>query len=140
MQKEITSRTKLLDESGMLAVRGWARRNLFYYDRSLVKRRGRLKEWDFYQISDGRIMVQINFFNITIASAATACVLDLKTGERHECASITLGTKKRYLLPEVSDRPNVFDYEKGGTAKMMGAFAFGTAAAMFFLAVFYGIF
>ena len=33
-----------------------------------------------------------------------------------------------------------FDYEKGGTAKMMGAFAFGTAAAMFFLAVFYGIF
>ncbi len=114
MQKEITSRTKLLDESGMLAVRGWARRNLFDYDRSLVKRRGRLKEWDFYQISDGRIMVQINFFNITIASAATACVLDLKTGERHECASITLGTKKRYLLPEVSDRPNVFDYEKGG--------------------------
>ena len=109
MQKEITARTKLLDDNGDLAVRGWARRNLFDYDRDLVKRRGRLKEWDFYQVSDGKILVQINFFNITIASAATAAVIDMTTGERIECADITLGTKRRFLLPEVSDTPNVFD-------------------------------
>lgn len=113
MQKEITSRTPLLTADGDLAVCGWARRNLFDYDRTLVKKRGRLKEWDFYQVSDGSILVQINFFNITLASAATAAVIDMKTGERIECADITLCTRRKYLLPEVSDTPNVFEYERG---------------------------
>ena len=114
MQKEITSRTRLLDENGDLAVAGWARRNLFDEERRLVKRRGRRKEWDFYQVSDGRILVQINFFNITLASAATAAVIDMKTGEKIECADISLCTRDRYLLPEVSDTPNRFDYERKG--------------------------
>ena len=116
MQNEITSRTELLDRNGNLAVRGWARRNLFVYDRSLVKRRRRLKEWDFYQASDGDMLVQVNFFNIAIASAATAAVIDMRTGERAECASITLGTKNRLHLPEVSDKPNEFSYSKGGVS------------------------
>ena len=58
MQKEITSRTELLDKDGNLAVCGWARRNLFVYDRERVRRRNRLKEWDFYQASDGNMLVQ----------------------------------------------------------------------------------
>ena len=116
MQKEITSRTELLDKDGNLAVCGWARRNLFVYDRSLVKRRRRLKEWDFYQASDGDMLVQVNFFNIAIASAATAAVIDMRTGERAECASITLGTVNRLHLPEVSDKPNEFSYSKGGVS------------------------
>ena len=71
-QTEITAPVKLLNDDGTLAVQGWARRNLFEYDRKLVKPRGRLKEWDFYQISDGHYLVQVNFFNITVGSAATA--------------------------------------------------------------------
>ena len=128
MQKEITSRTELLDKDGNLAVCGWARRNLFVYecgwarrnlfvyDRERVRRRNRLKEWDFYQASDGNMLVQVNFFNIAIASAATAAVIDMRTGERAECASITLGTVNRLHLPEVSDKPNEFSYSKGGVS------------------------
>ena len=116
MQKEITSRTELLDKDGNLVVCGWARRNLFVYDRERVRRRNRLKEWDFYQASDGDMLVQVNFFNIAIASAATAAVIDMRTGERAECASITLGTVNRLHLPEVSDKPNEFSYSKGGVS------------------------
>ena len=114
MQKEITERTALLNEDGTLAVAGWARRNLFEYDRKLVGPRGRLKEWDFYQISNGTLMVQINFFNITIASAATASLIDMRNGRKLTCASLSLGTRNRYLLPEVSDTPNYFRYDKNG--------------------------
>ncbi len=115
MQREITTMTDLLTPDGKLAVCGWARRDLFRYDASLVARPWRLKEWDFYQVSDGKVMVQINFFNISVASAATAAVVDLTTGERADHADIRLFTKNRFRLPEVSDRPNTFAYESGKT-------------------------
>lgn len=115
MQREITERTRLLTDKGELAVAGWARRNLFDYERRAVKARGRLKEWDFYQVSDGKLLVQLNFFNITLASAATAALIDMRTGKKIACASIALGTRRRYLLPQVSDTPNYFRYDRGNT-------------------------
>ena len=54
MQREITTMTDLLTPDGKLAVCGWARWDLFRYDASLVARPWRLKEWDFYQVSDGK--------------------------------------------------------------------------------------
>ena len=113
-QIEITEPTPLLDKDGTLAVEGWARRDLFEYDRKFARPRWRLKEWDFYQISNGKLMVQLNFFNITVASAATAALIDLTTGKRIETAQITLGTRRRYHLPSVSDRPNFFRYDRRG--------------------------
>ena len=57
-QIEYTSPTKLLDDDGTLLVKGgWARHNLFEYDRTKAKPQCRGKEWDFYQFSDGRYMV-----------------------------------------------------------------------------------
>ena len=55
IQREYTQETPLLDDSGKLIAKGWARRNLFTYDRDKVRRKGMSrKEWDFYQISDGK--------------------------------------------------------------------------------------
>lgn len=112
-QTEITAPVKLLNDDGTLAVQGWARRNLFEYDRKLVKPRGRLKEWDFYQISDGHYLVQVNFFNITVGAAATACLIDMTTGKRIASAQIVAGTRRRYLMPDKSDTPNFFRYDRG---------------------------
>ncbi|MEG2274509.1 MAG: DUF2804 domain-containing protein [Clostridia bacterium] len=115
-QNEIKEVTKLLNDDGTLAVAGWARHNLFTYDRRITKPRSRLKEWDFYQISDGHYMVQISFFNITLASAASACILDLTTGKMiATTAKIMLGTRRRYILPKKGDVSNFFRFEKGKT-------------------------
>ncbi len=114
-QIEIKDHVKLLNEDGSLAVKGWARRNVFEYDRRLTKPRSRLKEWDFYQISDGEYMVQLSFFNITVASCASACIVDLRTGKRIVSSSLHLFTRKRFILPRVSDLPNFFRYESNGT-------------------------
>jgi hypothetical protein len=114
-QNEITKSVKLLNEDGTLAVTGWARRNLFEYDRKLAKPRSRLKEWDFYQISNGKLLVQLSFFNITLASAASATLIDMETGRKIGAAKIELFTRRRNYMPKKSDVPNFFRYEKGNT-------------------------
>ncbi len=114
-QREITSQTQLLNEDGTLAVAGWARRNLFEYNRNFCKPRRRLKEWDFYQISDGEMLVQLSFFNITVASAVMLTVIDLKAKKRlFRKTQVSLDTRHRYFLPTKSDTANYFRYDKGG--------------------------
>ena len=58
-QREYTEPTELLAPDGKLLAAGWARHNVFDYDRTRVRHVLRRKEWDFYQISDGHYMVQI---------------------------------------------------------------------------------
>ncbi len=47
-QREYTEPTPLLAQDGRLLAAGWARHNVFDYDRNLVKHTLRRKEWDFY--------------------------------------------------------------------------------------------
>ena len=55
-QHEILSRQPLLDEKGDLREPGWARGLIPVYSREAVKAsRLRLKEWDYYLITDGHI-------------------------------------------------------------------------------------
>ena len=71
-QKEYTEPTKLLADDGTLLSPGWARHMVFDYDRTKSTPTMRRKEWDFYQISDGRYMIQISFANISIGGYASA--------------------------------------------------------------------
>lgn len=53
-QTEITQSVNLLDPKGDPLKPGYCKRNLYVYNREAVKNKLRLKEWDFYQISDGK--------------------------------------------------------------------------------------
>ncbi len=114
-QIEITKPTRLLEENGNLAVAGWARHNFFEFDRRSAKPRSRLKEWDFYQISNGKWMVQLNFANITLGAAASALLLNLETGEIFSATNLEVATRKKFPLPRNGEVPNFFRYEKGNT-------------------------
>ena len=80
-QTEVTAETPLLAEDGTLIARGWARHNVFQYDRNRVRHVMRRKEWDFYQISDGLRMLQLSFANISLGGYASAVLVDLKAGK-----------------------------------------------------------
>jgi len=81
-QIEYTESTPLLNPDGTLLAKGWAKRNVFEYDRTKVKSRFiSRKEWDFYQISDGKCMIQLNFANIRLCTYISAKFVDLRTGE-----------------------------------------------------------
>ena len=113
-QREYTEPAPLLDSDGRLVAAGWARRNVFSYDRDRVRHTLRRKEWDFYQISDGHYMAQISFANISLGGYASAVLVDLRAGKtlRSKMAPF-FGGKDRYVLPPKGDVPNQVRMEVG---------------------------
>ncbi len=112
-QKEYTEKTPLLGSDGVLIAKGWARRNVFEYDRTKSTPNNRKKEWDFYQISDGNFMVQLSFANISIGGYVAAKLIDLKNKKQIvDATSFFLGGKK-YVPNPKGDEPNNFKAKIG---------------------------
>ena len=106
-QTEYTEPTPLLAKDGTLLAKGWARRNVFDYNRYDVKKVMRRKEWDFYQISNGYFMAQISFANISLGGYVSAVLVDLRDGKIVKSVmSPFLGGKDKYVLPPKGDVPN----------------------------------
>ncbi len=117
-QTEYSESTPLLGADGSLLAKGWARRNVFEYNRDYVKT-GIMsrKEWDFYQVSDGKYMVQLSFANITIGGYVAAKLIDLQKGEQVvDATQLFLFSKNRLVPPPKGDVPNRFA-EKIGKAQ-----------------------
>lgn len=113
-QTEYTAKTPLLAKDGTLLAKGWARHNVFDYDRNNSKPALRKKEWDFYQIANGRYLVQISFANISLGGYVGAKLVDYKNGEIiADAMSIFIGGKDKYILPEKCDVPNFFKAKVG---------------------------
>ncbi len=114
-QKEYTEPTKLLAEDGTLLAPGYAKHNVFDYDRNSVKHPFRRKEWDFYQISDGNLMVQLSFANISLGGYVSAVVVDIHNGGTPiNTMNLFLGGGNKYALPAKGDQPNKLSYKIGG--------------------------
>ena len=114
-QKEYTEPTQLLAKDGTLLSPGWARHNVFDYNRYDVKAQMRRKEWDFYQLSNGRYMVQISMANISLGGYVSAVLVDLKAGKTLGTGmSFFLGGKDKYVLPPKGDVPNTVEMNIGG--------------------------
>ena len=113
-QREYKEPTKLLKEDGTLLAAGWARKNVFEYDRYNVKHKLRRKEWDFYQISDGKYMAQVSFANISLGGYASAVLVDLITGRQLANAMAPfIGKKDKYVLPPKGDVDNSVSFKVG---------------------------
>ncbi len=114
LQREYTEETPLLAEDGRLLAAGWARHNVFRYDRNAVRHVMRRKEWDFYQISDGRLMLQVSFANISLGGYASLVLVDLRAGRPlvYDMAPF-IGGKDRYVLPARGDVPNFVSFRVG---------------------------
>ncbi len=113
-QTEYTEKTPLFDDNGKLLAAGWAKHNVFEYDRNKVKPKMHRKEWDFYQISNGKYMVQLNFANITLGGYINAVLVDV-TGGGEICNVMApfVGQTNKYLLPLKGDEPSRLSYTIG---------------------------
>lgn len=81
MQHEITSRGPLLDQAGNLVQAGYARRLLPVYRRADVKAPGtRIKEWDYYLVSNGRYAVALTVADNGYMGLDSLSFLDLSQG------------------------------------------------------------
>ncbi|MDO4380955.1 MAG: DUF2804 domain-containing protein, partial [Clostridia bacterium] len=105
---------------------GWARHMLFTYDNKKVKHPMRSKEWDFYQISNGKYMVQISFANISFGGYVSAVIMDITDPEKSKklgggtianSTALFVGGKNKYTLPPKGDIPNNVKYTVTGIGK-----------------------
>ncbi len=109
-QREYTTETPLLCADGTLNAKGWARRNVFEYDRNKVKK-GLIsrKEWDFYTITDGRKQLLISFANINIGGYVGCRLIDIVTGEVHVDTVTYFAGGNRFVPPSKGDVPARFN-------------------------------
>ena len=104
-QNEIVKKTDLLDENGYVLEPGWARHNsLINYNREKISAHPlRVKEWDFYQISDGRYMTQFTIANVSFAEAGCITITDILTGKLVLLAALGhVYTVNRFPMPRCS--------------------------------------
>ena len=105
-QNEIKVKTDLLDKKGYVLEPGWARHNsLINYNREDVSaNKLRIKEWDFYQVCDGRYMTQFTIANISMAEAGCITITDITNGKLVLCAAMAhIYTVNRFPMPRSSD-------------------------------------
>jgi hypothetical protein len=84
-QNEIKSSGPLLDANGVLTQRGYATKPLLTYKRNAIKAPPwRIKEWDFYQVSDGEQCVQFTIGHTSYAGALTVTFFRFADGLRYD--------------------------------------------------------
>lgn len=113
MQHQITERTRLLNEQGNLAEPGYCVHNLYDYVRSDIKANPlRVKEWDFYQITDERYTMQMTIGTLSYGGMSGVTLFDRQTGERFECNDLALFPFDRYRLPANTEIPHTVTIDK----------------------------
>ena len=108
-QTEYTEETPLLAEDGTLLAKGWARRNVFTYDRKLSNPNWRKKEWDFYVIRNRKYQVELSFANISIGGYVCAKLISFEEQRIiAEANYIYVGGESKYPMNPKGDVPNYF--------------------------------
>ena len=112
-QNEITEPTPLLDENGALTSPGYCVHNYYEYDSSAVTAsKVRIKEWDFYQFSNSRYMVQITVSDIYVGGGYFFTLKDMQTGEKYEASSLALFTMGKLGLETNAEKDHTIVVDK----------------------------
>ncbi|MBP9988454.1 MAG: DUF2804 domain-containing protein, partial [Ruminococcus sp.] len=114
-QIKITEKIPLLDENGKVIKPGYCFTNMYEYDRKAIKANPtRIKEWDFYQISNSRYCLQVTMADISLGGAASLTLFDMQTGERYSATSLQLLTFGRFGLSKDAMTPHTMSRHKLG--------------------------
>jgi len=104
-QHEIVQPGPLLDSNGVLVQRGYATRPLLTYDRSAVKARPwRIKEWDFYQVSDDDCCVQFTIGHASYAGQLTVTFFRFADGWRVDRSALLVAPFGSMHMPDSSSK------------------------------------
>lgn len=84
-QIHITEKTPLLTKRGELTACGYATTDLWNYNKENLAQKGKLKEWEFYQISNEKWLLQLTYGHITYAGNASVTLVEFDGGKRYSC-------------------------------------------------------
>lgn len=115
-QNRITEKTKLLNSTGDVLNPGYCEYNRYIYKRDAIKAKpGKIKEWDYYQISDDRHTIHFNIFDVSYAGSFTFSMFDRLTGDKLEKCSFSLLTYGKVDLEEDTNKPHTVSFRSGST-------------------------
>ena len=104
MQHEITRRIPLLDENGELSQPGFARRLLPVYSRKQIKAgRLRIKEWDYYLITNGRFGLALTIADNGYMGLDSISFLNFEEGWEQTTSPMRFMPLGKTALPETSE-------------------------------------
>lgn len=114
MQTEIASAGPLLNEKGILNVRGYAKKPLPEYSRSAIKAgKLRIKEWDYYLIANNHFAVALTVADNGYMGLASASLMVFDTAKHHTATVMTAFPMGKLRMPETSKAGTVlFEHEK----------------------------
>ena len=83
MERELLERGPVLDKKGR-PVPGYSKRSTLVYDRKAIKAPPwRIKEWDFYQISNDHLCLQLTIGHAAYAGQVSVMLFDFKEGKKY---------------------------------------------------------
>ena len=106
MQKKLSGGS-LLDENGELLQAGYATSLIKRYDKTKVKSRIKLKEWDYYLIYNSRFAVALTVADNGYMGMLSASVIDFENKKEKTSSVIDLFTLGKYNMPQSSKRGDV---------------------------------
>lgn len=102
-QNRITKPGPLLDDAGMLREGGWATSQLLDYSRLHIKASAlRVKEWDYYLVTDDEYALAITVGDMGYAALASVAVIDYAAGASTTASTMGLLPMGRLGLPSSS--------------------------------------
>lgn len=115
MEKELMERGPVLDRRGR-AIAGFSRRSTQVYDRKAVKALPwRLKEWDFYQVSNSHLCLQFTIGHASYAGQVSLMLFDFQKKEMIVDLSRILALPFGSLhMPADAEKDGTLTYEKNG--------------------------
>ena len=103
MQHEITKAIPLLDANGNLTEPGWARSLLPVYRRADIRAgKLRIKEWDYYLISNGRFALALTIADNGYMGMDSVSIIELEEGWEITTSPMSFLPMGRLKLPEHS--------------------------------------
>ena len=104
MQHEITNPTDLLNAEGNILEPGFAKKMLYNYNRENVKApKTRLKEWDYYYISNKEFALCLTISDMGFVGALSLTVMDFVTPAQFTNSAICLFPMGKFNMPRTSE-------------------------------------
>lgn len=112
-QKEVLTAGKLLDEKGRLIEAGYAKKLIREYKREDIKAKGyRIKEWDYYIITNGKYALALTIADNSYMSLVSASWLDFEKPSYKTLSKMKFFSFGKMNLPSTSEIGDVSSQNK----------------------------
>ena len=117
MEKELSKRGPVLDRKGRPNP-GFSRKSILVYDRKAIKAPPwRIKEWDFYQVSNDKLCLQFTIGHASYAGQVSLMLFDFQEGKKLlDLNKILVLPFGALHMPSDTECGHILAYEKNGVS------------------------